>query len=463
MGIGLLLEGFAPAMTGPPKSWGGRFDLRDNVNVKVKGGDVTGRVLRASGARPDTHVIIDPGGGQAHIEAEVSKVKLHTPESYAVAAQRAEAAAQAQQGQGGPPGSGQAAKGAGAGGAVREASIGILFESFDEAKHPRGFHGRFKVGDVVRYRTPSIVNGKVEGYGPPQTREVSGLQRNGYLRLKDAATGTTVDVHHSNAEYAPPVAGEQAERQAAAVRDRKLAAVRAAYEDRKLRVPSKSIAFREYKAAEAPIRAEYNAAISATADALRGARAKHPQMVPVAESVLGSLLEAFAAAPPPVTPAQSNAQGAKQVAAAKTSLAAGWNASKHPRAHGGKFGYTTGGQRVKSPRRPRATRSQASGSRTVGVGARGTMVKALQRQLGVKQDGIFGQQTRAAVERFQTQHGLQKDGVVGRQTLAGLRGNPNAAKITPGPVTSKTARVARHKTQRVKRAKPNRYSGGLVI
>jgi hypothetical protein len=66
-------------------------------------------------------------------------------------------------------------------------------------------HGGFKVGDVAQYRTPSIVNGKVEGYSKPQLRAVSGLQRNGYLRLRDPVTGTTVDVHHSNATKIGPL------------------------------------------------------------------------------------------------------------------------------------------------------------------------------------------------------------------------------------------------------------------
>lgn len=169
---------------------------------------------------------------------------------------------------------------------------------------------------------------------------------------------------------------------------------------------------------------------------------------PVREGV-ALVLEAFA---PPETPAQSQTRGAAQVAAANKSLAAGWNASKHPRSQGGKFGYTTGGKR--------ATRSTGATSRTLGVGSKGALVTSIQRQLHVAQDGQYGPNTKAAIEQLQRQHGLQVDGVVGAQTIAALRGNPNARKITPGPITSRTARV--HPATRKPRA-PVRIGGGIVV
>ena len=48
------------------------------------------------------------------------------------------------------------------------------------------------------------------------------------------------------------------------------------------------------------------------------------------------------------------------------------------------------------------------------------MVKLVQRALGLKDDGIFGQQTEAAVKDFQRLHGLVDDGIVGSQTLKKL-------------------------------------------
>jgi hypothetical protein len=47
-------------------------------------------------------------------------------------------------------------------------------------------------------------------------------------------------------------------------------------------------------------------------------------------------------------------------------------------------------------------------------------VRALQRKLGVRADGVFGPQTRRAVRSFQRRNGLTVDGVVGPQTLRAL-------------------------------------------
>jgi Transglycosylase-like domain/Putative peptidoglycan binding domain len=47
-------------------------------------------------------------------------------------------------------------------------------------------------------------------------------------------------------------------------------------------------------------------------------------------------------------------------------------------------------------------------------------VRALQKKLGVKADGVYGPRTRAAVKRFQRANGIDVDGVAGPQTLAAL-------------------------------------------
>jgi hypothetical protein len=47
-------------------------------------------------------------------------------------------------------------------------------------------------------------------------------------------------------------------------------------------------------------------------------------------------------------------------------------------------------------------------------------VRALQKKLGVKADGVYGPRTRAAVKRFQRANGLDVDGIAGPQTLAAL-------------------------------------------
>jgi len=60
-------------------------------------------------------------------------------------------------------------------------------------------------------------------------------------------------------------------------------------------------------------------------------------------------------------------------------------------------------------------------TRFLKVGSRGPEVAALQRQLGLEPDGIFGQRTKRAVRGFQRAHGLTADGVVGPKTRAALR------------------------------------------
>ena len=43
----------------------------------------------------------------------------------------------------------------------------------------------------------------------------------------------------------------------------------------------------------------------------------------------------------------------------------------------------------------------------------GSVVKKIQKALGVKEDGLYGPGTKAAVEKYQKENGLDVDGVVG--------------------------------------------------
>src|SRR5919206_1781154 len=54
-------------------------------------------------------------------------------------------------------------------------------------------------------------------------------------------------------------------------------------------------------------------------------------------------------------------------------------------------------------------------------------VRAIQRRLGLRADGIYGPRTHAAVRRFQRRHGLVVDGIAGPQTLRALGLGPAAA------------------------------------
>jgi peptidoglycan hydrolase-like protein with peptidoglycan-binding domain len=49
-------------------------------------------------------------------------------------------------------------------------------------------------------------------------------------------------------------------------------------------------------------------------------------------------------------------------------------------------------------------------------------VKAMQRKLGVKDDGVFGPGTEAALREFQRARGMVPDGIVGPKTWIALDG-----------------------------------------
>lgn len=53
---------------------------------------------------------------------------------------------------------------------------------------------------------------------------------------------------------------------------------------------------------------------------------------------------------------------------------------------------------------------------TLQKGSKGKYVKAVQKKLKIKTDGIFGSETEKAVKKFQKKHGLTVDGVVGAKT-----------------------------------------------
>ena len=78
-------------------------------------------------------------------------------------------------------------------------------------------------------------------------------------------------------------------------------------------------------------------------------------------------------------------------------------------------------------------------------------------------DGVYGNQTRRAVEQFQYQHGLSADGMAGRVTLTVLY-ESNQVRMSPTAVTPRPLRHLRsergpHRNARIRRARRgNRYA-----
>ena len=69
-------------------------------------------------------------------------------------------------------------------------------------------------------------------------------------------------------------------------------------------------------------------------------------------------------------------------------------------------------------------------------GSSGEETRTIQKAVGAKTDGQFGQQTEAAVRKFQQKHGLKVDGIVGKQTASAILGNRSASKLNTGAITS---------------------------
>ena len=95
-------------------------------------------------------------------------------------------------------------------------------------------------------------------------------------------------------------------------------------------------------------------------------------------------------------------------------------------------------------RSSRTTASSTARSNFTGLvrqGSRGTVVKQVQRVVGVSADGIFGSGTASAVKRWQRSHGLTADGVVGPRTgsAMGITGSTRSTTTTTSRSTTRTA------------------------
>jgi peptidoglycan hydrolase-like protein with peptidoglycan-binding domain len=79
--------------------------------------------------------------------------------------------------------------------------------------------------------------------------------------------------------------------------------------------------------------------------------------------------------------------------------------------------------------RARGTGVTQVDERLLRLGSRGPAVARLQRALGIRADGVFGPQTRAAVRTYQARHGLAADGIVGPKTRSALFGRPAGGRL----------------------------------
>src|ERR1700684_1374534 len=74
-------------------------------------------------------------------------------------------------------------------------------------------------------------------------------------------------------------------------------------------------------------------------------------------------------------------------------------------------------------------------------GSEGRQVRILQHALGIAVDGVFGEQTEAAVRAFQAAHGLEVDGVVGPRTSAALAGETSSVAAIASSAVAGVART----------------------
>jgi peptidoglycan hydrolase-like protein with peptidoglycan-binding domain len=87
-----------------------------------------------------------------------------------------------------------------------------------------------------------------------------------------------------------------------------------------------------------------------------------------------------------------------------------------------------------------ARRSGRVSAEVVQFGSRGESVKALQRGLGIADDGAFGLETQTELREFQSRAGLRVDGVGGANTWAALRAAAPSSAPMPEPRPQESVR-----------------------
>jgi peptidoglycan hydrolase-like protein with peptidoglycan-binding domain len=147
-----------------------------------------------------------------------------------------------------------------------------------------------------------------------------------------------------------------------------------------------------------------------------------------------------------------------------------FNAGKHPRAAGGRFG-ATGAAQAAAAGHP--TGAWSAGPVRRGTGKRGAVdprVKAMQQALNAAgigderghpllTDGIDGAHTTAAVKKFQAANHLPQTGVVDAKTMVAIL----TAKPKPKPAKKTVRQMMTHRSSRPTRKTPTRRTPAKVV
>ena len=109
--------------------------------------------------------------------------------------------------------------------------------------------------------------------------------------------------------------------------------------------------------------------------------------------------------------------------------------------------------------------ASASSEVVVKRGDRGSAVRSIQQELGIRADGVFGAQTERAVKRFQRSHDLVPDGIVGPLTRGALGLRPfssRSVRRTSGGSVSVPAVLQADRRVRVRGQPARRLTGRAV-
>jgi tetratricopeptide (TPR) repeat protein len=100
---------------------------------------------------------------------------------------------------------------------------------------------------------------------------------------------------------------------------------------------------------------------------------------------------------------------------------------------------------------------------TLGPGAKGNLVKEIQRNVGGAADGVFGPGTEAAVKQFQRDRGLLADGIVGPSTWAAFEPEKESQRRSTRPPPSGAERDNVSPEERLRALKRSRAWSWIML